>query len=466
MFSTIKPGIGERPLRASGRTLGFAIALAALLAFSSVLAAAQAAGSLDPSFGTGGIASTTLAEGAVPLGGFQQPSGDIVVIAVVEAPDTADQDIGLVRFTPSGKLDSSFGTNGSTLTELPGGLSVTAGAFAVQPNGDILVGGTALIYSEDNAPNIYALVRYTPNGLLDPTFGNGGIVTTNFGTQQNALSALLIQPNGQIVAAGFETSVSRGVSGQTALVRYNSNGSLDTTFGTSGIVQERSTLITPTALALLSNGDYLAIGPAILGAINEVEFTSAGALVSPVTAGAITATGTGGSPSILFEPDGEYLAAGEALPPPGTAPPGFGFPRGSFDAQVQLFTETGTADSSFTSTPFTYVPITSKNLATQNVSEATALAFQANGQIVVGGSLSGTGILATTVFALERLNSNGMIDTSFGSGGGVTTAISGSAEASVNSLLVEPNGDIVAIGGVLMKSTQAQDIVLARYLAN
>jgi hypothetical protein len=85
---------------------------------------------------------------------------------------------------------------------------------------------------------------------------------------------------------------------------------------------------------------------------------------------------------------------------------------------------------------------------------------------VVGGSLSGTGILATTVFALERLNSNGMIDTSFGSGGGVTTAISGSAEASVNSLLVEPNGDIVAIGGVLMKSTQAQDIVLARYLAN
>jgi hypothetical protein len=133
---------------------------------------------------------------------------------------------------------------------------------------------------------------------------------------------------------------------------------------------------------------------------------------------------------------------------------------------VQLFTEAGTVDSSFTSTPFTYVPITSKNLTTQNVSEASALAFQSNGQIVAGGSLSGTGGAATMVFALERLNSNGTIDTSFGSGGGVTTAISGSAEAGVNDLLVEPNGDIVAIGGVYIQSTQALDIVLARYLSH
>jgi len=454
-ISMIKPAGLRRLLQPAAKIA--LIMIAALLGGST--AWGQAAGSLDPTFGTSGIITTSFGVGVDALGGFEQSNGDIVVVAGFDVESTESTAIGLVRYTSTGRLDTTFGTNGSTVTTFPG-FTFAATGFAVQPNGDILVAGTA---TTSGGIDDFGLARFTSNGALDTTFDTGGLVTTRVGTEQDNQSALLLQSNGQIVVGGFEDGGGKKIPGQTALVRYNSNGSLDTTFGTGGISLVTPTVLGPQTLAQLSNGDYLAVGENESGAGNVVvEFSSTGALLSAVTAGTITAASQ--TPSFLFQSNGDFLVPEAVKPPAGTAPAGFTFPKKSSDAEVARFTETGTPDSTFESTPFTFVPITVSNLTEDDESEPGSLAFQSNGQIVVGGSLSGTAGGATTVFALARVNADGELDTTFGSNGTVTTVLSGNA--GVNSVLVEANGDIVAIGGVFDKSTEIGNLVLARYLAN
>jgi uncharacterized delta-60 repeat protein len=123
----------------------------------------------------------------------------------------------------------------------------------------------------------FAVARFKTNGRLDTTFGNGGLVLTKPAGIFPTVS-LLVQPNGQILVAGFAEGVNRNTPGGTILVRYHSNGTLDTTFGTGGIVEVVSVAVSPLALAQLSNGSYLALGG---GA--PAEFSSTGVLQAKVS---------------------------------------------------------------------------------------------------------------------------------------------------------------------------------------
>jgi uncharacterized delta-60 repeat protein len=239
---------------------------------------------------------------------------------------------------------------------------------------------------------------------------------------------VIVQPNGQIVVGGASGSGRRHVPSNTVLVRYNINGSLDTTFGTGGIVQEPTSVGAPLAMAQLSNGDYLAVTGNQLtpetGVV--VEFSSTGVLQSTVTPATVVAA----SPStpdlvnpVIFQPNGDYIW-GETV--------GNGFQRQAVEAF--RFSETGVADPSFSSTKITF--------GGQKINEPQAIALQANGQIVVGG-MSG----------LARLNSNGQLDTTFGSGGSLATF-------HVYGLLIQTDGKIVAVG------SSGTDLALARYFAN
>jgi hypothetical protein len=130
--------------------------------------------------------------------------------------------------------------------------------------------------------------------------------------------------------------------GQTVVVRYNSNGSPDTTFGTGGIVEVQAGIASPAALAQLSNGSYLALGGA--GAV--VEFSSTGVLQSAVTAGTLVAAIKSGSGAVLFQPNGDFVVA-QAVH------------TGCVNchdsaAKVSRFSETGVVDSTFSSTSFTF----------------------------------------------------------------------------------------------------------------
>src|SRR5262249_27008903 len=127
----------------------------------------------------------------------------------------------------AGTLDLSFGAKGKVSTVFAGALNGVAQATALQSDGKIVAAGSANSASGTQ----FALARYQPDGSLDPTFGGGGQVLTNFGGSAFA-GGVVIQPDGKIVAVG--TSVGGTSPPRMAVARYNADGSLDPGFGSGG----------------------------------------------------------------------------------------------------------------------------------------------------------------------------------------------------------------------------------------
>jgi uncharacterized delta-60 repeat protein len=384
-------------------------------------------GTLDPSFGAGGTVTTNFGGVSVsPLTAIEQSNGDIAVVAGLGNGVPNEEDFALVRYTSNGTLIGT--TRAAFFTD---GINSPT-ALTVQSNGDIVVVGTASL-TFDGAQE-FAIARFTPSGQLDTTFGTGGLVTTDISGPFPAPSAVLAQSNGQILVGGFVDGVNKHTSGQTVLVRYNANGSLDTTFGTDGIVMEPTIAASPAALAQLSSGSYLVVGGA---APSSVEFSSTGVLQATVTPGTLAAannqSGTGCCSPVVFQPNGDYVVA-QTVSTGGHL---------HTDVKASRFLETGVVDNSFSSTRFTF------GGNTEN--EPQAIALQLNGQIVVGGITNAHGTPVTG--GLARLDSNGDLDTTFGNGGGLVS------QEVVSGLLIQTDGKIVAIGN-------DGELALARYFAN
>jgi uncharacterized delta-60 repeat protein len=403
-------------------TAALVIGIASLVSIGLAQPAFAAADGLDPTFGTGGKVLTDLGKNAngvqiqaVVYDAALQSNGDIVV----------GGNFGLVRYLSNGQLDTSFGTNGLAATA--GGAS----GLAIETNGDYLAVGT----SGDD----FAAARFTASGTPDPTFGNDGVVTTPFpnATDGAAADAVLVEPNGNILVGG-EASVpgttrNEPVITEGALALYNPNGTLDTSFGSGGLVQSTSSVGNITNLGIDASGDIFVL-PA------HVEFSPTGQLDSSVTAETITASSAGG--------DNAFLSTGQSVT--ATA---VGISRGNTDVQVQMFNANGSVDSAFDNPPFTF---TGAEFAGHQ--SPGAIAVQPNGQIVVVGS----DFKGTSVFGAARLDTNGSLDSTFGNAGVLTTSFQGDDGATA--VLIQPNGDIVTIGFSEDNATGVTDIALARYL--
>ena len=234
---------------------------------------------LDTTFGTGGIVTTNIGQNLSTLTAIEQSNGDIAVVTGFNNEGDSNPNgevIGLVRYTSDGTLI------GTTIASFFANGICSPSAVALQSNGDIVVAGTA--QTAIDAPQFFGVARFTPNGQLDKTFGTDGMVTTEPSGPFPSASAVIVQPNGQILVGGFVDGSGVHKSGQTVLVRYNSNGSLDTTFGTGGIVEAATAAASPAALAELSSGSYLAVS-----GTSSVEFSSTGVLQSTVTPGNLVA---------------------------------------------------------------------------------------------------------------------------------------------------------------------------------
>ena len=179
------------------------------------------------------------------------------------ASKTTDTATVTVSPSPSGSLDSTFGTGGIVTTPI-GNNDAYAYALGIQTDGRIVAAG----YYADGSYYDFAVVRYNTNGSLDTTFGTGGIVTTPVGSGNAIANALGIQSDGRIVAAG---SFYNGSNDNFAVVRYNTDGSLDTTFGTGGIVTTPmgSGYDIAYSLAIQSDGRILAAGSSDNGSYNN-----------------------------------------------------------------------------------------------------------------------------------------------------------------------------------------------------
>lgn len=179
-------------------------------------------GSLDNSFGNNGIIITAIGNDDYGRAVAIQADGKIVVTGYSQGR------IAVIRYTTNGSLDASFGNNGIVLTTV--GTYDQANAVVIQPDGKIVVGG----YTEIGSHNIFMVVRYNTNGGLDASFDSDGIATTPIGTTDDQGYALGLQTNGKIILAGY--SVENNFLPIFALIRFNSNGSLDMSFDNDGIV--------------------------------------------------------------------------------------------------------------------------------------------------------------------------------------------------------------------------------------
>jgi uncharacterized delta-60 repeat protein len=177
-------------------------------------------GSLDESFGVNGFADTTFGIGESAGAIAIQPDGKILISGWYYPSSYIT-----VRYNTDGSLDESFGNGGTVFTDF--GAFVSVGCIAVQSDNKILVGGDSF------DPSNFLIVRYMPDGSLDNSFGNKGKVVTNFGPGDEVLTAVALQSDGKIAVAGI-TNYSN--FDNMALARYESNGTLDTSFGQGGKV--------------------------------------------------------------------------------------------------------------------------------------------------------------------------------------------------------------------------------------
>jgi uncharacterized delta-60 repeat protein len=261
-------------------------------------------GALDASFGAGGRVSTTIGPGndradAIAL----QPDGRIVVAGVSEG----NGDFALARYLANGALDPSFGRGGTVTTDIAGG-SDAAHAVLIQPDGAIVAAGTAQLGS--GGANAFALVRYLPNGDRDQSFGNGGVVTTTFGPFDEA-RALVREPDGRVVAAGSSFT---GEIFVFALARYAADGTLDPSFGDGGRVTTAAG--SGRALARQTDGKYVVAGEGTVGgapAFALARYTADGTLDPEFGNGGVTTTAGGRAAALVIQPDRNLVVAGTTV---------------------------------------------------------------------------------------------------------------------------------------------------------
>jgi uncharacterized delta-60 repeat protein len=191
-------------------------------------------GSLDTSFDTDGKVTTSMGEQSSGAEAINIQSDGKIVVAGYSTNNLNASAFALARYNIDGSLDTSFDTDGKVTTDI-GGSNDKALSLAIQSDGKILAGGYSLNQTGGRNDNDFALVRYNTNGSLDTTFDTDGKVTTEIGTNNDSANTIAIQSDGKIVAAGYSDNVNNFYS-DFAIVRYNANGSLDTSFDTDGKV--------------------------------------------------------------------------------------------------------------------------------------------------------------------------------------------------------------------------------------
>lgn len=238
-----------------------------------------------------------------------QPDDKLVVSGGVY--DSGQYHFGMIRLNADGSSDLTFGTAGKVNTKIGSGLCL-ANSSLIQPDGKIILGGESVC--DTNV--CFTLVRYDINGTLDTTFGNGGIVQTDIAPGDDYLSTLALQSDGKFVAAG---SSHHSFDTDPALVRYNPDGLLDSTFGINGLVTDFGSESGGIgSIAIQEDGKIVASG-----VIDEspmlCRFDSSGSLDSSFAVNGMVINSTGplsGSTSALsIQTDGKIVVAGGYAPP-------------------------------------------------------------------------------------------------------------------------------------------------------
>jgi uncharacterized delta-60 repeat protein len=361
------------------------------------------AGSLDPTFGTGGEVFTDFTQDRQVSREVLQPDGKIVVAGSM----TRYNGFSVARYNADGSPDLAFGQSGVVLVNFANDNYPDAFAVALQSDGKIVVVGRAFnsITGSD-----FALARFNSDGTLDATFGSGGQVTTDLGGGHDYATSVVIQSDGKIVVAGGGGIDTKN---EYAIARYNPDGTLDASFGDGGKV-----------LADFPNGD-------------------------PIVTDRFLA----------LQADGKILVAGNDTP------------DANQDILVARFNQDGTPDPTFGTSGVALIAF-KDNSAQYTFAQAESLIVQGDSKIVVVGTVEATidpygnqspVFGGYSAIALARLNPDGTLDSTFGTAG-ETTTIFGSLGGGAYGAVLQPDGAIVVLGNV--DAPNDFNLALVRYTAN
>ncbi len=385
------------------------------------------------SIGTGKV---TTDFGLDVWGGCAAIQADGKILVVGTARTAAYYDFALTRYNKDGSLDSTFGSSGKTVASI--GPLEAGYTVKLQSDGKILVAGT----TRTTDSNDFALIRFNTDGSLDGTFGQGGIVTTDVGSgTDDSATSVVVLGDGKIVVAGMTSN--SPPSYDFVLVKYNSDGSMDGTFGNVGktITDIGSkTYDYAYSATLQADGKIVLAGTTTTGGLSHfslARYTSSGTLDTTFASAGklIDAEPNCQGISVKVQADGKILVAG------------YGDGATSSDFAIARYNINGTLDASFG---------TAGRLRTDvgfnSVDYGASVTTQADGKILVAGT-------ADSEFALVRYNTDGSIDRSFGVDGKVTTDFGGSQEAV--SVTVQADGKILLTGNANIGGSSA--FALARY---
>ncbi|OAI56761.1 hypothetical protein AYO49_00600 [Verrucomicrobiaceae bacterium SCGC AG-212-N21] len=350
-----------------------------------------------------------------------------------------------LRNGPDAGLDLSFGTGGTIIT--PAGTSSFVSSIVVQPDGKIVAAGRA----SDGTKTNFAIVRYLPSGTLDQSFGSGGVVTVAIGVGDSSANSVALQRDGKIVAGGYATNASEW---KFALVRLNSNGVLDTSFGGGGTIMTKISTTEQDVcegVAIQSDGKIVAVGRNVYGLyhVQVVRYDQAGNLDTSFNGNGKVRTFVGGAAhgyAVAFQGDGKILVTG-------------GYSNNSqspsYNNVVLLrYTAAGALDTGFGSGGIV-------TTAVKNSDRGQSVALQGDGKIIVGG-------LANDDWALLRYLPSGQFDASFGVNGIVTTDFGSNTRDFAYSVAIRSDGRIILAGMSDFNSGaySVYDFAVARYLLN
>ncbi len=369
-----------------------------------------------------------------------QPDGKMLITGYLYSG--ADRDVALIRFKEDGRIDSSFGINGVSLTDF--GNNYERGMdVKLQVDGKIVITG--------NGGSNFISARYKANGTLDSTFGELGKIITSKGSFGMSLSIL---PDGKIIEAGLANAVQLPtVTNIIFLSKFKEDGSFDSSFGINGIVTKAYTNYTNSAaysVAVDVNGKILVGATAIIrrpgsyyiyftvskynsdGSV-DTTFADKGELAKD-------SIGDDAGFSMILQKDGKILMSGPSV----TSPENFKLVR---------YLPNGDSDSTFG-----IGGVVNTDLGGNDYTRLNSLEEDANGKIIVtGGSVQDSSTPLVTV----RYNSDGKLDKTFGDNGKVFTKFTNGDEFA-NCLALQKDGKII-IAGYANDGTN-QNIVLARYL--
>jgi uncharacterized delta-60 repeat protein len=361
-----------------------------------------------------------------------QPDGKILVSG--ESTNGSARELVLVRYNADGSLDTQFSGDGITSYGPMSDHSIQGSGIALQTDGKVLVAGT---YGGQ-----FGVIRYNKDGNLDTTFGVNGTVNTAGSNSYD----LALQPDGKILVAGNK---GYGLNFDFSLARYNTDGSIDTSFSGDGSLETYfSSYSEARSLAIQSDGKIVLVGPSIGyyydGAV--ARYNSDGSLDNTFSGDGksiLTFNNQGGElRDVLIQDDGRILVAGY-----GTVGSRNGLALARFNAD-------GALDSSFSDDGWLITDIGGI------YSIGRSIALQADGKIVAVGFTNNG---ANLDIALWRYNTDGTLDRSFSDDGVATTDIAGLNDQAFD-LKIQDDGKILVTGFV--QNSLDRDIVLVRYNAD